>query len=154
MAAAGACKALSELRSCNFKYADCKYKTSNIAELLGADLSGIAWSQHYNKCKRFRQILQEFAQSLEVDFLSSMAFSRFSTPYSTQLYGISPPDAQCGDIVAVAEGFPFPLLLRTRSPLPGAAQTFEIVNICYVHGMMNGEAYRDDGLPTADLVIR
>lgn len=51
--------------------------------------------------------------------------------------GLGPPTMQKNDIVAVLFGSHVPLVLRPRG------DHFEVVGICYVFGIMNGEAVRE-----------
>jgi hypothetical protein len=50
--------------------------------------------------------------------------------------GTGPPDTQLGDVVALLAGFSTPIVLRKRGP-----QTYEVVGVAYVEGIMQGEAW-------------
>lgn len=59
--------------------------------------------------------------------------------------GLVPLAAEVGDVIAVFEGGRVPFVLRGSVESPGM---YRLVGGCYVHGMMNGEAFR---LPYANI---
>ncbi|KIV83889.1 hypothetical protein PV11_05876 [Exophiala sideris] len=58
--------------------------------------------------------------------------------------GMGPRNARPGDVVAVLDGANMPFLLRKEST---ASQTneYRLVGVCYVHGMLDGEAIEEAG---------
>lgn len=56
--------------------------------------------------------------------------------------------AKAGDIIAVAAGAKVPLLLRSAGEHEHSGvirKMYSIVGTAYVHGLMDGEAFRDKG---------
>ena len=56
--------------------------------------------------------------------------------------GVMPPAAQEGDLIYLLKGGAVPFVLR---PLAGENGRFEMIGECFVYGIMNGEALREDG---------
>lgn len=54
--------------------------------------------------------------------------------------GIAADDVDIGDFVTVARGCELPLIIR---PLANSSSDFELVDVSYVHGIMQGEAMRE-----------
>ncbi|KAK7917529.1 hypothetical protein PG985_011137 [Apiospora marii] len=52
--------------------------------------------------------------------------------------GIGPRDMKAGDVVAVLYGCRWPVVLRPRGDVD--VDGYELIEVCYVHGLMDGEA--------------
>jgi hypothetical protein len=63
--------------------------------------------------------------------------------------GWVPSSASKGDVVAVLEGSKFPLLLRRGGP----DDAWRIIGVCYVHGIMYGEAWKGFEAQVEDIMI-
>lgn len=73
--------------------------------------------------------------------------------------GLCPSSAKVGDVVAVLLGGSTPFILSARSKRERALEeanselqvqnTFVLIGDCYVHGLMDGEALRDEGTDDA-----
>jgi len=81
---------------------------------------------------------------------------RFFITERKHLLGLAPRHAQKGDIICILFGCSVPVVLRERSspetPIDGSQSSrqlfalehcFELIGECYVHGAMDGEAFRD-----------
>jgi hypothetical protein len=82
------------------------------------------------------------------DFLSLLS-SRFCC-YTNGLVGVVPQYGEAGDIAFIPQGSHVPFLLR---PSTGNSESFRLISMCYVHGMMHGEAFRDERFPTHIVII-
>jgi hypothetical protein len=54
-----------------------------------------------------------------------------------QFVGLAPPDTEARDLVCIIFGCSVPVVLRSTA----RSGEFKFVGECYVHGMMDGEAF-------------
>jgi hypothetical protein len=66
--------------------------------------------------------------------------------------GLVPRGAEVGDLACVVHGGQSPLLMRPVKKDDGSGLKFKLVGTCYIHGLMDGEAF-DLGLPQQDIVL-
>ena len=62
------------------------------------------------------------------------------------LMGIVPPGTKVGDILCIIPWFEKPVLLRSKPYLDkeaGGKEKYQLVGVCYVHGIMDGEALKN-----------
>ena len=63
--------------------------------------------------------------------------------------GLVPGAAQKGDLIAIFMGADVPFVIR-----PGGAGTHVLIGECYVHGIMNGEAFQGREAEVDDIVLQ
>ena len=54
--------------------------------------------------------------------------------------GVGPRDTECGDMIAILFGCKMPVVLRQKRT---SSNEFEFVGLCYIHGIMDGEAVEE-----------
>ncbi|XMA15360.1 hypothetical protein WAI453_008151 [Rhynchosporium graminicola] len=54
-------------------------------------------------------------------------------------YGLAPPKAEMGDVIAILHGCSVPVVPRTHSSVPLA---WELIGKCFVYGKMDGGAMK------------
>lgn len=88
--------------------------------------------------------LSEAARGFEDGVLFTQRERIFGMTGTQGLIGSFPDFTRAGDIVVVLLGQELPVVLR---PLDGAENGFELVGMCYIHGIMDGEwiAHMTDG---------
>jgi hypothetical protein len=62
--------------------------------------------------------------------------------------GTGPSDTQLGDVVVLLAGFSTPIVLRESGP-----QTYEVVGVAYVEGIMQGEAWTENEQSLRELTL-
>jgi len=67
------------------------------------------------------------------------------------LFGMVPVDARVRDAIYLFAGSRMPFVLR---PCDEDESRYQIIGVCYVHGMMNGEALRSEKWKEEDIYIR
>lgn len=68
--------------------------------------------------------------------------------------GCVPPLSQVGDEVVLIHGAPTPFVIRKSVEATGADNNlYELVGACYMHGMMDGEAFPADETQEAEKLI-
>lgn len=66
------------------------------------------------------------------------------------LMGWFPDETEPTDTICVVHGYRFPVVIR---PAPGQARKYRFLGICYVQGIMDGEALVNDHLVTEDALF-
>ena len=57
-----------------------------------------------------------------------------------------PPLTEAGDVIGIVHGAEVPFVFRTCHNLAhGNLEVFELVGECYVHGVMDGRALKEEG---------
>jgi Heterokaryon incompatibility protein (HET) len=72
---------------------------------------------------------------LDAEIIHIRTFARTEQGY----LALVPPETMVGDTIAICQGGKMPLVLRGDGP-----EKVRIVGDCYVHGIMNGEKYREE----------
>ncbi|KAI9704631.1 MAG: hypothetical protein M1820_005379 [Bogoriella megaspora] len=82
------------------------------------------------------QIVRDF-----LDRVRSVVWSRriFTIEASEPVFGLSPDDAEPGDMVCIFYGCSVPVVVRKHDDHSSVA-SYQLVGECYVHGRMDGEA--------------
>jgi hypothetical protein len=62
--------------------------------------------------------------------------------------GLGPPEVQDGHLVTVLLGGQVPFILSKQQ------EKFRLVGECYVHGLMDGEAFSEDGVEIDEFHIK
>lgn len=63
---------------------------------------------------------------------------------------------QLGDVIFLIPGSPVPVILRERTignEIPGSPTEYEVVSSCYIHGIMQGEAFPENMKGVRELII-
>jgi hypothetical protein len=105
-----------------------------------ADLGGE--QQHNYEVRKLERI--KFRQSIA----AATTMRRLFISREDELLGLAPMDAQVGDMIALLEGGNVPYILR---PKIGTGNEWEMIGDAYVHGIMDGEAWKPDQL--VDIVL-
>jgi len=53
--------------------------------------------------------------------------------------GLAPPGALKADVVCIIHGASTPFTLRKMPQSEKTARTYQLVGVCYIHGLINGE---------------
>lgn len=72
---------------------------------------------------------------------------QFTVTESSRLRWI-PEWVQTGDRVAIIYGYRFPVVIRRHED-----RLWTYVSLCYIDGVMFGEAMKDEGYPTVDITL-
>lgn len=94
------------------------------------------------------QIKKAERSAFVLSILPSTATRKLFLSKESELLGLASMDAQVGDRIALLEGGKVPYILRLKD---GGENEWEILGDAYVHGMMDGEAWKPEEL--VDIVL-
>lgn len=81
-------------------------------------------------------------KTIAAEFASGMISACYDRNFfskATGLFGLGPKTMNSGDLVAIVYGSPFPVAVRSH---PGFESQHEFLGVCYVYGIMQGEAVK------------
>ena len=98
----------------------------------------------------YAQELETFAnESVFVDASFLAAYQRKFCSTNHGCIGLVPRTTQNGDLIAIFLGADVPFVLRSTS-----VETYELVGECYIHGIMNGEAFEGRHDHVGDIILQ
>jgi hypothetical protein len=75
---------------------------------------------------------------------NTMYTKKFCVTKETQLMGMVPGDTKPGDYVVIVAGSSVPFILRKVNPKEEMKQKWNLIQECYIHGVMCGEFAKAD----------
>lgn len=86
-------------------------------------------------------------------YRSSIGLQQRLATTASGLMGFVPPFSRVGDLLGVIPGLARPVLVRKIKDADTQGEAFELVGVCFFHGIMDGEAL-SSGRPHQEIVLR